>query len=270
MSTVPATARIHPKLRRRRVEVQRAAGRRRLRLVLALLSAICVLASLIAIVYSPILDLDRVRWVGTSHLNVRAAQARAGLTLHTPLLRIDLNRVVAEVETEPWVQRAYVQRHLPGTVSIRVLERTPVAVVAGKGVVAMVDGDGRVLSRGTQAGLVSISSDVAVPTAGQKVSASIAAPATLLATLPDANVAQVREIRVAAGGEAEATVTAGNHEVKVLLGDPSAPQDKARALATMLQRVDFAGVTVLDLRAPRVPVLTRATPATTVSTAQRG
>jgi cell division protein FtsQ len=66
----------------------------------------------------------------------------------TALLSIDPESARARIEALPWVKTAVVERHLPDTLFVRLTERTPLALWQKDGQLALVDADGRVLSRG--------------------------------------------------------------------------------------------------------------------------
>jgi cell division protein FtsQ len=72
--------------------------------------------------------------------------ARLGLTLGHPILAVDPAVARAELETLPWVRRASVERQLPGTLYIRLVEREPMALWQEQGVIRVIDRDGEVIS----------------------------------------------------------------------------------------------------------------------------
>lgn len=65
----------------------------------------------------------------------------------TPLLTIDPEAARTRIEALPWVRNAVVERHLPDTVFVRLTERTPLALWQKDGQLALVDADGRILTR---------------------------------------------------------------------------------------------------------------------------
>jgi cell division protein FtsQ len=65
----------------------------------------------------------------------------------TPLLTVDPESARARIEALPWVKTAVVERHLPDTLFVRLTERKPLALWQKDGQLALVDGDGRVLTR---------------------------------------------------------------------------------------------------------------------------
>ena len=144
---LPARPMIDPRIRERRIEVLREAGRRRLRVTLVIASMIVVIGLTYHAVHSPLLDLDRIRVTGSHREPVseilNAARVRSG----APLLLVDTGAVARRVERLPWVAHARVQRDLPGTLRVEITEYAPTAFVrlsAAK--VALVASTGRVIA----------------------------------------------------------------------------------------------------------------------------
>jgi len=135
-----ARAPIEPRLRARRIEVARDQGRRRLRRVLVLLALVAVAAAGVAIVRSPLLDVDRVTVRGTE-AGADAVREASGVVPGDALISIDAGAVADRVEDLPWVAEARVARDWSGTVAISVTPRVPVAVV-GSGTGTLLDAEG--------------------------------------------------------------------------------------------------------------------------------
>src|SRR6476620_5690143 len=102
MTSVP----IDPRIRERRIEVIREAGRRRLRITLVVASAIIVIGLAYLTIRSPLLDLDHVRVTGAQRESASAVQAAAKLHLGDPLLFVNTGAVERRIEQLPWVERA--------------------------------------------------------------------------------------------------------------------------------------------------------------------
>ena len=123
------TTTIDPRIRERRIEVKREAGRKRLRVLLGAIVAFVAVGTVYLTVESPLLDVDHVRVTGVQHLDSATVASAAGVQIGAPLLRVDTGAVAARVERLPWVASATVSRALPGTLRITVTERVPVAWV---------------------------------------------------------------------------------------------------------------------------------------------
>jgi cell division protein FtsQ len=70
-----------------------------------------------------------------------ALGARAG----TPILAVDPSRAKRQLEALPWVRSATIERRLPGTLLVRLVERRPLAVWQHDGKQELIDRDGTVI-----------------------------------------------------------------------------------------------------------------------------
>ena len=64
-----------------------------------------------------------------------------------PILAFNAHGAKRRVEALPWVRYASVERMLPNTILLRVVERTPLAIWQHQGRFALIDGDGTVILR---------------------------------------------------------------------------------------------------------------------------
>lgn len=246
---------VDPRFRQRRAAVQKRAARRRLQR-LAGLVAVAVVALVAAVtVRSPILDVDRIEVVGSGRTSVEAVVGASGITIGDPSLLVDLGDAAEGIEALPWVESVNVDRSLPATVSIAVVERVPAAVVTGGGRSVVVDVSGRVLGDRSEVEtlvLVEVVDDIAPPPAGETVRSELLAAldvASRLAVNPAGAVSRVLvgdgiELVLAQGGVAD-------------LGEPVELDAKIEAFRTMFARVDRTCLAVMDLRVPSRAVLTR-------------
>ena len=131
-----------PRVRARRIEVARSHGRRRFRRLMALTMVTVLVLGALALSRSPLLDVDSVTVAGADRSGAAAVRTAAGIDRHQAMTSIDLDATRARIDRLPWVQRASVSRHWPGTVRLAVVERTPVAI-AGEGSGAVLIGPGR-------------------------------------------------------------------------------------------------------------------------------
>jgi cell division protein FtsQ len=74
--------------------------------------------------------LTHVEVVGAERRPEDAIVAASGLVLGTNVFAIDLDAARSRLLADPWIAEAALARRLPGTVSIRVTEHVPVALVA--------------------------------------------------------------------------------------------------------------------------------------------
>jgi len=242
------TARIDPRIRARRVEVTRAAGRRRLRRILVALGLVVVAAAALGAVVSPLLDVDRVSVVGGGD---RAAEIRAAAAVHrgAPLLLVDTGAVEDRVEGLSWVADARVSRDLPGTLRIAVRLRPPVAYAARPdGHLAVVDPSGTVvaLSSAAPGGLPALVTMLPPPGPGGQIDPRAAARvAAGLGPLAG------RVARISVDHAQAALLLTDGTEVR--LGGLDHVEAKSRAADAVLAALP-GPVAYVDVRVPSAPV----------------
>lgn len=252
---------VDPRLRARRIAVRKDVGRRRLhRLILLIVVAVVALAAVI-VLKSPVLDVDEIAVSGARATGADAIAEASGVGVGSAILLADLSDVRRSVEALPWVEEATVDRELPGSLVIDVIERTPSAVVSGEGSV-LVDPDGHVLSSADPAAypasiaafppFVTVVTTGATPAVGGRVDPSLLDGIALAERLRD------NPANVVAAVHLEPTLhleLAGGGIVD--LGDGDAIDAKIDAFRTIHARVDQTCILELDLRVPTRPVLTR-------------
>ena len=246
---------IDPRIRARRIEVRRMAGRRKLQRLVDVGLVLLVAMLFVGALWTPLLDVDAVRVTGAERSGAEAVRERAGVAHGDRLVSVDVGSVGARVAALPWVGAVEVRRSVDGTVSIEVTERAPVAVVGSGGAAALVDREGRLLGPAAGVagveGLPSLISLPAVPAVGEFLTAdaddALLVAERLHAVVPAA-VATIDLVDLTAGLR---------HGGAVRLGDVSQLEAKLRSLRTVLDQVDLRCVAVIDLRLPGSPVLTR-------------
>jgi cell division protein FtsQ len=217
------------------------------------LSAVTVL-SVVAwgVTVSPLLDIDHVVVTGTTgHTTAAEVQSAAGIHRGDALAWLDTTGAVSSIEALPYVHSARVEREWPDTVTIRVVERVPVAWMASGNRRALMDRTGRVLESVTTApaGMPQLASTAAVPTAGRTVAPAIGEGARVAAALgPLAR--GVRLITVTDAG-VSLQLTAGP---EVRLGEPDRVAVKVRAAAAVIVALNGAPVQYVDVSTPTNPV----------------
>lgn len=146
MSTA-ARVRTDPRISRRRRAIQRS---RRRRLAAGATAVAAVGAAGWLAFWSPLLAVDEVSVVGGKHISEDDVAAAAGLDPSDNLLLLSTGRVAAQVEELPWVASAKVDRKLPGTVRVKVVERVPRVVMVTPEARWLLDARGHVLARATE------------------------------------------------------------------------------------------------------------------------
>jgi cell division protein FtsQ len=76
-------------------------------------------------------------------------QAALGVSRGDPMLDFSPAEARARLETIAWVESAHVERRLPGTILVRLTERTPFAIWQHQGRFAVIDREGRVVTTET-------------------------------------------------------------------------------------------------------------------------
>lgn len=134
-----------PRIRRRRNDVARGKKRR----FLAGLGTIVFVAVMVwAAFWSPLLSVRDVKLTGAEHTTAEEVAAAAGLGSDDNLLLLSADEVVDAARTLPWVADAEVERRLPGTVKVKVVERKPALVVSLGAARWTIDARGHVLAAG--------------------------------------------------------------------------------------------------------------------------
>lgn len=259
-----ASAAIDPRLRARRIAVRRDVGRRRLHRFAVLGTVLAVLALVVAVALSPLLDVDAAAVTGTVHASDREVLAASGVRRGDQLVLVDGGGVAARVERLPWIRSASVERSWPGTVEIVVVEREAlVGFVGADGRLALADREGRILDVvgagevGPEVLLVTGPASPGAP--GRPVTEAARRPLEVAKALPAEVADRVGEVAV----EDDGTLTlllepsADGPGPRVVLGDHLTLGAKVEALATILARVDLTGVASIDLQVPSAPALTR-------------
>jgi cell division protein FtsQ len=241
-----------PRLSRRRRAVERS--RRRRTLQRSALSGALVVGLWVTF-WSPLFQVRAVKVVGGHHTGAAAVGAAADLGRGSNLLLLSPTEVAAAARTLPWVRTARVQRMLPGTVKVRIVERRPAVVVVAPGGRFTVDGRGRVLQLGDAGAHLPelVCNQVAAPRPGDIV--ADAAPRAALEAfrlLPERVRKRVAEIE-AASPERLTLVLAGGIEVR--LGAAQRVRAKGAVLLALLARAASGGVEpgYIDVSVPESP-----------------
>ena len=123
---------------------------------------------------------ENVEVVGRSQTEPKALLAAAGLSRGDPILAFSPTEARRRIESLPWVQSAAVERRLPDTVAITIVERKPIALWQHNEKISLIDADGTVL------GTVAIETAPNLPLiVGGDAPAHASELLTLLAAYPD-------------------------------------------------------------------------------------
>ncbi|HEV7525349.1 MAG TPA: FtsQ-type POTRA domain-containing protein [Acidimicrobiia bacterium] len=250
MTTTPTRVRINPRIRERRIEVQREAGRRRLRVLLVVSSVLSAVGLAFLVVTSPVLDVDHMPVAGALHVSVADVRAAAGVHGHDHLLFVDTGAVARRIERLPWVESASVQRDLPGTLKISIREYTPTAYVRVAGGVVLVASNGHVIAR------AKAPTPSAVEVRGVRQAPAIGAvlapaeAAGVASRLPAALGLRISAVDVSGSGIALILAAGG----QIRLGDASNLDAKAASALAVLAQLGSQHFSYIDVSTPDRPI----------------
>ncbi|MBM7411038.1 cell division septal protein FtsQ [Clavibacter michiganensis] len=232
-----------------RQEVRRFTQRARRRRagLLGALGAVVTLAIVVGIaVYSPLLALRTVEVEGADRVSPASIQAALADQVGTPLPLVDLDRVGEELRAFPLIRSYSTESRPPSTLVIRIVERTPVAVIQSGAGFDLVDPAGITIERSTARPdgypLIDLpSADFSSP--------RFQAAAAVLVALPADFLPQVDSIQANTTDDVMLTLRSGK---KVLWGSGERSVDKAEVLQALVKARGDVGS--YDVSAPDAPV----------------
>jgi cell division protein FtsQ len=122
-------------------------------LMVIAVSSFMLLAAAYVFTRSPMFEARHVDVTGRSHLSRATVLDLAGVERGTNVFWLHTGAVQQRLEADRWIASATVSRSLPSTISIRIEERAPVAVVADpSGGYNVVASDGTALARANDPG----------------------------------------------------------------------------------------------------------------------
>jgi cell division protein FtsQ len=248
---------IDPRIRARRIQVQRGMGRRRLQRLVDLGLVLAVAAAFAGALRSPLLDVDEISVRGAARTSPDEAIEQAGMSVGDQLIDLDLRAAGERVAALPWVKSVTVHRGLDGRVELDLTERTAVAVVGEGPSAVLVDAEGRVLARAEDepdlgVALVRVTSEASGLEPGEAAPAALG-DALALAT----RLTGVAGLAVQLGEEGDLVGVLAESGIEVRFGPATRLDAKVRALQTVLDQVDLTCADVIDVGSPGSPVLTR-------------
>lgn len=241
-------------LRRRRVEVHRDRGRRRLRRLIAFgVTASLVIAGW-ALLRSSLMAVKHVTVTGSGHVGSAEVAKATGVATGVAMMDVSPKQVARELEALPWVASAKVSRQWPDEVTIEVVDRTPVAQVPAGRAFASVDDVGRVLETGVPRDVdLPLLTGRTAPQPGRRIRAAGPLLATATA-LPVAYRDRVERIGFARDGAVALTMRGDG---VVTLGRSEALDAKFSSITAVLEHVgNLDKGCVLDVSVPTAPTLT--------------
>ena len=248
---------VHNRIAARRHEIEHGRARRRLRWLVAVAAVLILVLLALAISRSPVLAVSRfdIDLGGAQHVSIAQVEFAAGVHLHTPMAGVDVDAAASRLAVLPWVQSATVVRRWPNTLSLRIIERTPVAQVpSSTGGWLLVDESGQLLEARSAPtpGLLQLKSSPVAARAGANIGAGPREALALAGRLPPSLVSRLSDVD-GSGGSLHAGIASGG---QVRFCGTADLADKILALNTLLARVDPARVATIDVCVPAAPVVT--------------
>ena len=246
---------VDPRIAARRDEVAQARWLRLRRRLLGVAVVLAVVLGAGGLTRSALLDVDEVTVSGAVRSDPGSLVAAAGIPPGTPLVGLDLDRSLAGVRSEPWVLDASIDRTWSGTVSIAVVERTPVATVnAGAGGWLLVDGDRRIVATSAAPPDLPLVDGVGSGAVGDELDPSAQGAIDVARALTPGVRSRVAVVRVAGPDAIELALQPTG---SVRFGPATELDTRMRTLQTVFARVDLVCLETIDLQVPDNAVLTR-------------
>jgi cell division protein FtsQ len=245
---------IDEKIAERRRAIREGRRRSRLRRTVTVALLLLLLAGLVALERSALVGLEEIRISGAERVDEEVIRAASELELGTSTLRLRLGRVEERVARLPAVRDASARRLDPLTVLIEVAEREPRLVAESEGQRALVDRDGVLLGEGRQDGLPRIRIDGGLPEVGASVAEDAALENAFRAWRGLTGPLRAEVVRYDAAG-VDDLVLRLESGIAVRFGRAHRIDEKVRALGVILEDIDDAEISEIDVRAPSSPVV---------------
>lgn len=242
-------ATIDPRLRKRRVDVKRAAARARFTRLGLIIGIGAILAGAVAFLTSSYFDVKSATITGIEFTDDDSVQRIADGLVGRSMFRVDLNQARDDIALQPWVRRVSIRRDWPDRIIVDIGERRPVASYpADDGEWRILDVEGRVLTRieNQPADFPPIVADQKAVDPGEFVGVGLKAGARVAQALPAELRARLSEIGISGVDSVELKL---GPQGKVLLGPPTDLREKLISVLAALQRCGDSKFTTIDVRA---------------------
>jgi cell division septal protein FtsQ len=203
------------------------------------LPILLIIGATYALGYSSLFTVSSVEIIGAQ------STVNPGVVKGEKLARIQPRVIATKFEDLAWVKKAEVSRDwISGKVTIRILERTPVALFNGKAFDA--EGNSFQLQSGNSSGLVQI----------QANDAALALKAVdLLSSLDPQLIQTLQLIKVQGSGSIDLQLALGERKIEVKWGINSENELKTRVYRAVLALPENKKVTRIDVSAPHAPIV---------------
>ena len=258
----PSRVQTDPRLRSRRKEVER---QRRIRALIAA-GVVAVVGVLVWVAFfSPLLEVERVRLLGSKHTSKAEVFEATGVRGDN-LLLLSTSRLESDIGDLPWVAAAKVDRILPNTVRVTIEERRPALVIEGVRGSWTVDPEGRVLQSGSVSGLPVLEAAVtgSLRPGAEVTNDGAVAVLRMWRSLPGNLRSRVVAIFAPSAERISFSLT---DRTLIRYGSAHMLVAKARVLKALLARLEEQqrSAAYIDVRVPSSPAIAPAAPSPTVS-----
>lgn len=224
---------------------ERSRRRRRTSLI-AVGSVLVVCLGLLGAAYSPLMALREVRVEGAARIEASQIQGALAPALGTPLPLITSADVRTALEGFPLIETYSIETLPPGTLILRIVERTPVGVVETPGGLELVDAAGVVIDRPAER-----PEGEPLLSAGPVTSEGFRSAAAVIRSLPADVRGQVVRATAETADDVRLELAGG---AVVVWGSPEESTTKATVLASLMRNAPADTVAQYDVSAPMSPV----------------
>jgi cell division protein FtsQ len=272
-STKVVASQVEPRIVDRRQTVQLLARRRRHRMQIALVAVVLLVAAAVGLALSPVFAVQKIAVTGQSRLEESALVSSSGIAIGDHLVAVDLSAARSALMKMPWVASAHVERKWPHTLSFKITEQQPAAVVRAGQDLVLVSSTGRILQReekvgagqllleldgsmqlaqGTPPGTTSSQSDEGL--IGTSVSSEVSQAIGVLEAMDESLRSEIGSARLSRVGALSLELTDGT---EVLFGPPEDVAAKLLAVESVLNQVVRECMKTLDVREPTRAAVSR-------------
>ncbi len=127
-------------------------ARRLFRRLLALAAALLVIACGVLgwlVFFTGLFKVQKVNVTGNSRLSAEYVRQLSLVDSYKNMITLPVESIARNLEQDPWISEARIERHLPGTVNIEVVERAPMVMLDYGGTGFIADRTGYIISGST-------------------------------------------------------------------------------------------------------------------------
>ncbi len=223
--------------------------RRRLVWIVSIATLVVVAGGSYAAAYSPLFAIEKVTVVGASALDPTALEQSLQSQLGRPLAAIDASEVKAALVGFPMVETYSIEARPPHEMVLRIVERTPVGVIASDAGFTLVDAAGVALSTTPEVP----PGQPVISAAGGAGSEAFVAAGLIIRSLPETIRPAVTA--VSATTAQDVTLTLAGSGVTVIWGGSDRSAEKARVLTATMTASPPGQVSTYDVSSPSAVVV---------------